>query len=355
MNPTAQDVIAAQATAQGRGGVAIIRISGPGCFAICDLMTRPKISSSPPRVMTYGQIFNRKSLALDHCLTVRFEGPKSFTGEDLVEFHCHGSPYVCQEILRTLFDFGARPAEPGEFTRRAYENGKISLIEAEAIGVLVAAESADQWECANEMAEGHLEKRLVQIKKDALHVLAQLESRIEFPDEGDVEDFLPREILTEIDKFKVNLAELVSTYESGKVAHDGLSVVLLGPPNAGKSTLLNHLTRSSRAIVTEIPGTTRDYLEEVTLIRGHLFRFIDTAGIRTSEDRVEREGIDRSHKKAMEADLVLLLIPSDICNEEWEVFKIPLLRSTSIKPGSYKQNRIYLRVPVNQASEASRD
>lgn len=312
--------IAAQATPHGRGGVSIIRISGPEILPLVNPLIRPNLDPRHPNKMFFGSFHTQDGSTLDECLFVYFEGPKSFTGEDLIEIHCHGSPFVCQKILSVLYSSGMRPAEPGEFTRRAYENGKISLIKAESIASMVDAESADQWNIAREMSNGILSSELVSVKAEILAILAQIESRIEFPDEGDIEELLQSEILKQIDRFSDRLLGLIETYQSGRVAHVGLSVALIGPPNAGKSTLLNILTRSERSIVTDIAGTTRDFIEESTLIKGHLFQFVDTAGIRNATDPIEEQGISRSKQKATAADLVLLLIPADTSAQKMESF-----------------------------------
>lgn len=248
---------------------------------------------------------------MDEVLAVRFVAPRSYTGEDTAEIHCHGGPYVIRRILESLYAIGFRPAEPGEFTRRAFLNGKLDLTAAEGIHELVSAESHQQWMAARQLATGKLKEAIDALRSDLISAMAYLEAQIDFPDEGDTAALDRSHVRIRVANVRDRIARLLSSYDSGRIAARGLSVALFGEPNAGKSSLLNALLGRERAIVTDIAGTTRDWLEESCLVAGRLIRLIDLAGMRESNDPVEAIGIKSAIRLAQEADVVLFLAPAD--------------------------------------------
>ncbi len=248
---------------------------------------------------------------LDEVMAVKFSGSKSFTGEDSGEIHCHGGPYIVQQILSLLFRIGFRPAKPGEFTERAFLNGKLDLTKAEGIKELVNAQSHQQWMAARHLASGKLRDVIDSLREVLLGALAYLEAQIDFPDEGDVGDLTLNDVKTRVQNLEHHIKQLLKTYQSGRVASEGLKIALFGEPNAGKSTLMNTLLGKERAIVTPIAGTTRDYLEESCLIEGRLVRLLDLAGIREAKDPIEAIGVAKARELAKSADLVLILASSE--------------------------------------------
>ena len=268
------------------------------------------VRKSPPR-NRHACIANIKDPStgeiIDRSLALAFRAPHSFTGENVVEIQCHGGPYIVQRILKACLDSGFRAAEPGEFTRRAVLNGKLDLTEAEGLRELIEAQSEQEWRAGKQLHTGRLKVAVSELRKKLLEALAYLEARIDFPDEGDTAGVSLQHVATRIEAVRLALAHLASTHASGRVSADGLRVCLLGSPNVGKSSLLNSLLGHDRALVSEIPGTTRDYIEEKCLVNGRLIRLIDMAGIRESSDLVEQLGVARAKSLAKEADLILLV------------------------------------------------
>ncbi len=333
------------ALASGPGGaLSILRLSGQGCHELFFQVVHKK-SNGPWAA-------NRLTLSyltkpgcnewIDEPMAVIFNGPHSFTGEDSAEVYLHGSPYVVELALNALFSVGFREALPGEFTRRAFLNGKIDLTKGEGIGALIQAQSKQQWLAAKQLMEGKLEKKVISLRALALEALAFLEARIDFPEEEETSALSLKQIEQRVQKVYSAVCSLMETYESGKVSSQGLKVALLGPPNAGKSTLMNTLLQSERAIVTQTPGTTRDYLEESLLVNGRLIKVIDTAGLRKSSDPIEKEGIERSLKISKEADLLLFLIPCDLTSQEWKTLQ-PLIQSLPSKKLQLLETKVDLQ------------
>ena len=306
--------IAALASGQGSGAVAIIRLSGSG---VHELLQRclPAGSALPDRTLRVRPLSDpATSLVIDEAMVVFFTGPRSYTGEDSAEIHCHGGPYVIQSVLALLYRLGCRAAEPGEFTRRAFLHGKLDLTAAEGIRELIEAQSHQQWVAARHLASGSLKLAIESLRRTLIGALAFLEAQIDFPDEGDTAHLHLGLVRQRALGVQLEIQRLVASYASGRVASQGLMVVLFGAPNAGKSTLMNSLLGRERAIVTEHAGTTRDYLEERCLVHGRLIRLVDMAGIRapgTAVDPVEALGIEAARRLAGEADIVLFLAPAN--------------------------------------------
>ncbi len=308
-----QDVIASLATAPGLGAVAMVRVSGPNCRDLIQKAIKWKSMSAPsPRVVARASIIDPTTdVVLDDALVLFFQGPKSYTGEDVIEINLHGGPYIVQQVLRVLYSMGCRPADPGEFTRRAYLHGKLDLTAAEGIKHLVEAQTHQQWIAGQHLSQGRLASSIDQLRHQLIQAMAYLEARIDFPDEDDTSDVELRQVRSLVQVVHTSIQKLISTYSSGRIAAEGLRVALVGSPNAGKSTLFNSMLGTNRALVTEIAGTTRDYIEETCLIRGRMLRLIDTAGLRETHDPVEKLGIEQSRRLLGEADVILLLCASD--------------------------------------------
>lgn len=301
------DTIAAIATAPGEGAIAVIRISGQRAFDIAEHIFSRSIKNFKTHTAHYGNILKADGTILDGVLLLVMKGPNSYTGEDSVEISCHGGQLVTRRVLERIFEAGARPAQPGEFSLRAYLNGKIDLAQAEAVQELIAAKSELALENAEKQLEGALSAKIKTFQKDLTEVAAILEAWVDFPEEG-LEFATMEEIIAKLESICLQMEKLQSTFHDGKALHDGLSLCLLGSPNVGKSSLMNALLGKDRAIVTEIAGTTRDLLEEDLRLGQLHFKLIDTAGIRDTTEIVEKEGIRRSQKAMQEADLILLLL-----------------------------------------------
>jgi tRNA modification GTPase len=307
--------IAALASGSGSSAVAIIRLTGHECHTILAPllgMSSQDLSRWPARQLKLSKVLDPVSQeTLDEPLVVLFRGARSFTGEDSAEIHAHGGPYIVQRLLSALYRVGFRPAEPGEFTRRAFLHGKLDLTAAEGIRELVEAQSHQQWAAARQLATGRLKDTIESIRTKLIETLAYLEAQIDFPDEGDTAHLVLHDVERRARSVYLDIQGLLNTYRSGRVASQGLMVALFGSPNAGKSTLLNELLGKDRAIVTDVAGTTRDYIEERCLIDGRLVRLFDMAGVRDNPDPVEAIGIEAAKRLASEADLVVFLVPAD--------------------------------------------
>ena len=321
------DPIAAIATGSAAAAIGIVRVSGSGCFAACDRVFRPKngkpFALQPSHRMVFGEMLDSHSRVLDQGLAVRFDGSHSYTGEDSAEFHCHGSPVVLRELLSALFAAGVRQAEAGEFTRRAFLNGRLDLTESEAVIDLVDAQTASAARNAAAQLQGGLRRRLEPVQTALTEVISRFYAVVDYPDE-DIEDIHPQQIAAALAGAEQSLAALLSTTQRGRVLKNGVRTAIIGRPNAGKSSLLNALAGYERAIVTDIPGTTRDTVEESVLCGDLLLRLVDTAGIRKTEDTVEQLGVARSHRAAESADLVLAVADgaAPLTEEDWEIFRL---------------------------------
>lgn len=312
--------IAAISTPFGRGGIAVIRISGEKAFEIADKMFFPisgkKLAETDPNTAVYGKIFS-DGTHIDDGVAVVFRAPRSFTGEDTVEISCHGGILLTERVLKTAFTSGAFPAGAGEFTERAFLNGKISLTEAEAVIGLIDAESEEKLSLCASHASGVLKRRTDEIYASVLRLLSSVYVGLDYPEE-DLEEVSDVEFIASLKDIYARLSETADTYREGKAVAEGVKTVLLGKPNTGKSSLLNAWLCEDRAIVTDIPGTTRDVIEEKVSAGRIMLRLCDTAGIRQSADEVERIGIEKAVKKAEEAELIIALfdLSRDIDGED---------------------------------------
>ena len=305
------DTIAAIATAQAPSAIGILRLSGPDTCAILDGVFCPKngkpMSAQDGRNMVYGTLLDSAGRVIDNALCVLFRAPNSYTGEDCAEIHCHGSPIVLNEGLTSLFAKGARQAAGGEFTRRAFLNGRMDLIQAEAVVDLIDAETAEAARNAVGQLSGTLSRTVEEIYEALMAVVSRFYAVVDYPDE-DIEDLQRAELLDTLRRSENKLQELLATFSRGKLLKSGVPTVILGKPNAGKSSLLNALLGYERAIVTDVAGTTRDTVEEKVRLDHVLLRLIDTAGIRETADSVEKIGVERSRIAAGKASLALLVL-----------------------------------------------
>ena len=314
-----QTVICAVATAPGMGAIAVIRLSGKGCIEICDRIfvspSHKKLVDVLPNTIHFGKIVNKEEL-IDEVLISVFHAPHSFTGEDSIEISCHGSVYIQQRILQLLISSGARLAAPGEFTQRAFLNGKMDLSQAEAVADLIASSSAAAHKMALSQMRGGFSDELMKLRMELLHITSLLELELDFSEE-DVE-FADR---SELRNIAVGIDTLISrlcaSFSLGNVIKNGIPVAIVGNTNVGKSTLLNALLKEDRAIVSDIEGTTRDVIEDTINLQGITFRFIDTAGIRHTDDQVENMGIERTFFKIEQARIVLFLIDATKNTEQF--------------------------------------
>lgn len=306
------DTVAAIATPVGRGGVGIVRLSGPAAKEIAAQLVDGKLPI--PREAAFRRFIDGANLVIDEGLIILFEAPASYTGEDLVELHCHGSPVILDQLLGCLVERGARLAGPGEFTQRAYLNGRIDLAQAEAVADLIESESVMSARAAVRSLRGDFSRQINTIIRTITDLRVQLEASIDFPDEA-LETEGVEALLLSLTGLEKKLGTLLSQAKQGQKLQEGAKVVLAGPPNAGKSTLLNVLSGFDHAIVSQTPGTTRDLLQHTVLLEGLAFDLVDTAGLREPSCDVEEEGVRRALSAAAEADHVLLLIDDSLDSE----------------------------------------
>lgn len=304
----AEDTIAAISTPPGEGAVAVIRISGPDAMAIAGRIFKGRrpVAEAAPRTFYFGS-FEDAGERVDEGLLAVFRAPHSYTGENLVELHGHGGVLVAAKLLEAVLKAGARAAEPGEFTQRAFVNGKMDLTQAEAVMDVIRARTPLALRAAGAQLEGRLGKAVDVLRDRVLQIVAHVEAYIDFPEEG-IDPRVGRQMLADIDSIITSIDQLLGTANEGRILREGVRLVLCGEPNAGKSSLLNRLLGFERAIVSPTPGTTRDTLEEFASLRGIPFRITDTAGLRETNDLIEREGVERARKAIAAADIVVRVI-----------------------------------------------
>ena len=339
------DTIAALSSPLGKGGVAVIRISGAEAINVADKVFKCASGKSvfdlKPNMMTYGSIvFENKTI--DDGLCVKFCAPRSFTGEDTVEINCHGGIYITQKVLSAVFAAGARPAEAGEFTRRAFVNGKMALSQAEALGTLLEAKNDGQIDLARSVMGGKIKEECNKLYQKLVSLVAQVYAKVDYPEE-DLADMNNDEMTQEVRLLLCEVQKLKSTYKTGHAVMEGISTVICGKPNVGKSSLYNALVGRDAAIVTEIEGTTRDLLSESVSIGRVTLRLCDTAGIRETDDKVEKIGVERAKRSLDEAELVLAVFDNSraLDNEDKELIsslesinatKIAIINKTDLAP-----------------------
>ena len=304
------DTIAAIATPLGEGAIGIVRLSGSGALAIAQKIFKGKdLTKVASHTINYGHIVEDGRL-IDEVMVSVMRAPKTFTREDVIEINTHGGVAVTNEILQLVIRSGARMAEPGEFTKRAFLNGRVDLAQAEAVMDLIRAKTDKAMAVAVKQLDGSLSELINNIRQEILNTLAQVEVNIDYPEYDDVEEMTTALMREKTQEFEKLLANLLQTARRGKILREGLSTAIIGRPNVGKSSLLNNLLREEKAIVTDVEGTTRDVIEEYVNIKGVPLKLIDTAGIRETDDLVEKIGVERSKKALEEADLVLLVLNS---------------------------------------------
>ena len=306
------NTICAIATAPG-GAIGIIRISGSEAISIADRIFRPvgstlSLSEHKAYTLAFGNIVNANNDVVDEVLVSIFRAPHSYTGEDSVEISCHGSAYVLQQVMLLLTENGCTPAGPGEFTQRAFLNGKMDLSQAEAVADLISSTNKATHDMAMSQLKGHFSNELADLRAHLLKLTSLLELELDFSDHEELEFADRSELYTLATDIHKRLRSLARSFEVGNALKNGIPVAIVGNTNVGKSTLLNHLLHEDKAIVSDVHGTTRDFIEDTTVINGILFRFVDTAGIRDTDDVVENIGIERTYQKMQEAKIVLWLI-----------------------------------------------
>lgn len=319
------NTICAIATAPG-GAIGIIRISGPEAISIADKVFRPigtnlSLSQRKAYTLAFGNIINAKNEVVDEVLVSIFHAPHSYTGENSVEISCHGSSYILQQVMFLLTENGCVPAGPGEFTQRAFLNGKMDLSQAEAVADLISSTNKATHDMALSQLKGHFSNELSELRAHLLKLTSLLELEIDFSDHEDLEFADRSELYTLANDIHLRLVSLARSFEVGNALKNGIPVAIIGNTNVGKSTLLNHLLHEEKAIVSDVHGTTRDFIEDTTIINGIQFRFVDTAGIRKTDDIVENIGIERTYQKMQEAKIVLWLIDKQPTEAEIEDIK----------------------------------
>jgi len=305
------DTIAAISTPMGQGGIGIVRLSGPRALQIAHSVFRPgsgrSVADSSTFTLACGHVIDAEGRPVDEAVCSVMRGPRSYTREDVAEINCHGGPVAVRTVLELVLASGARLAEPGEFTKRAFLNGRISLSQAEAVMDLISARTGEGMRIAAEQLRGGLSRRLTLIRESLLNEVSRMEADIDFPEE-EIETAMKQEVIGRLGHLKADLERLARTFDEARFFREGLSVAIVGRPNVGKSSLLNALLQKDRAIVTDIPGTTRDIIEEQIDIGGLPVVIVDTAGIRHSDETVEREGIRRSLEAMDRADFVVVVL-----------------------------------------------
>ena len=322
-----EDTITALATPPGEGGIAVIRLSGPESLQIAGRIfvngKKERMVQFRDRYFNYGYILDHNKNLVDEVLLVYMKAPRTYTKEEVVEIHCHGGMIPVRKILDLLLKEGARLAQPGEFTKRAFLNGRIDLAQAEGVMDLISSKTEHAARASLQQMEGFLSKEIKAIREDMLDVLARIEVTIDYPEE-DIESLVEHEIRKRLSAARDKCKNLLESAHQGRLIREGIKTVIIGKPNVGKSSLLNALVRENRAIVTDIPGTTRDVIEEYVNIKGILVRILDTAGIRETRDLVEKIGVEKSREMTQDADLILFILDASqpLGKEDMEILQL---------------------------------
>ncbi|MCT1175587.1 tRNA uridine-5-carboxymethylaminomethyl(34) synthesis GTPase MnmE [Pediococcus pentosaceus] len=340
------DTIAAISTPPGEGGISIIRISGVDALKTASQIYRGKdLNKVNSHTINYGHIIDPENgNEVDEVMVSVMRAPHTYTKEDIVEINCHGGIVATNRILQIILGLDARLAKPGEFTERAFLNGRIDLSQAEAVMDLIRAKTDQSMKVALDQLDGNLSHLITNLRQNILDVLAQVEVNIDYPEYDDVETMTARLLKEKAIEVKAKIQQLLSTAKQGKVLRDGLATAIIGHPNVGKSSILNHLLHEDKAIVTDVAGTTRDVIEEYVNVQGVPLKLVDTAGIHETEDKVEKIGVDRSRKALSQADLVILVLDSSVPlrDEDRE-----LLRETNHMQRIVLLNKSDLEVKIN--------
>lgn len=331
-----QDTICAIATAQG-GAIGIIRVSGPQAIVVTDSIFSPAgksalpLSQREPYTLAFGQIKNDNNEVLDEALVSLFHAPHSYTGENSTEISCHGSSYILQQVMQLLIRKGCRAAAPGEFTQRAFLNGKMDLSQAEAVADLISSSNAATHRMAMNQMRGGFSRELSSLRDRLLHLTSLMELELDFSDHEELEFANRNELQQTAKEIEIVISKLTDSFCVGNAIKNGIPVAIIGETNAGKSTLLNTLLHEDKAIVSDIHGTTRDVIEDTVDMQGITFRFIDTAGIRETEDTIENMGIERTFRKLEQANIVLWMMDCTTALHTWENMKDKILPSCTDK------------------------
>ncbi|EOB7940718.1 TPA: tRNA uridine-5-carboxymethylaminomethyl(34) synthesis GTPase MnmE [Staphylococcus aureus] len=321
------DTITSISTPMGEGAIGIVRLSGPQAVEIADKLYKGKhlLNDVPSHTINYGHIINPESKeVVEEVMVSVLRAPKTFTREDIIEINCHGGILTINRVLELTMTYGARMAEPGEFTKRAFLNGRIDLSQAEAVMDFIRSKTDRASKVAMNQIEGRLSDLIKKQRQSILEILAQVEVNIDYPEYDDVEDATTEFLLEQSKEIKQEINRLLDTGAQGKIMREGLSTVIVGKPNVGKSSMLNNLIQDNKAIVTEVAGTTRDVLEEYVNVRGVPLRLVDTAGIRETEDIVEKIGVERSRKALSQADLILFVLNNNeaLTQEDYTLYEV---------------------------------
>ncbi|HGO4085403.1 TPA: tRNA uridine-5-carboxymethylaminomethyl(34) synthesis GTPase MnmE [Staphylococcus aureus] len=321
------DTITSISTPMGEGAIGIVRLSGPQAVEIADKLYKGKhlLNDVPSHTINYGHIIDPESKeVVEEVMVSVLRAPKTFTREDIIEINCHGGILTINRVLELTMTYGARLAEPGEFTKRAFLNGRIDLSQAEAVMDFVRSKTDRASKVAMNQIEGRLSDLIKKQRQSILEILAQVEVNIDYPEYDDVEDATTEFLLEQSKEIKQEINRLLDTGAQGEIMREGLSTVIVGKPNVGKSSMLNNLIQDNKAIVTEVAGTTRDVLEEYVNVRGVPLRLVDTAGIRETEDIVEKIGVERSRKALSQADLILFVLNNNeaLTQEDYTLYEV---------------------------------
>lgn len=321
------DTITSISTPMGEGAIGIVRLSGPQAVEIADKLYKGKhlLNDVPSHTINYGHIIDPESKeVVEEVMVSVLRAPKTFTREDIIEINCHGGILTINRVLELTMTYGARMAEPGEFTKRAFLNGRIDLSQAEAVMDFIRSKTDRASKVAMNQIEGRLSDLIKKQRQSILEILAQVEVNIDYPEYDDVEDATTEFLLEQSKEIKQEINRLLDTGAQGKIMREGLSTVIVGKPNVGKSSMLNNLIQDNKAIVTEVAGTTRDVLEEYVNVRGVPLRLVDTAGIRETQDIVEKIGVERSRKALSQADLILFVLNNNeaLTQEDYTLYEV---------------------------------